>query len=69
MKKKEAQVKTEIITQQNSTSAKKQNSPTVCNIETKHQQILRRKTVRLINSAETTAEAAKIPRQMSLLIK
>ncbi len=54
----------------NSTSAKEQNCLTICNTETKHQQILKKKTRQNLNIQQRRPlEAAKIPRQMSLFIR
>ena len=59
-----------VFTKQISTSAKEQNCPTICNTETKHQQILRRKTKLNLNIQQRQPlEAAKTPRQMSLFIR
>jgi hypothetical protein len=57
-----------VSTKRISTSAKKQNFPTKRNTERRHQQIPRKTQTKIKYPAETTANASKIPRQMSQFI-
>ena len=42
-------IQEKVFTKQISTSAKKQNCPTICNTETRHQQILKKKSRQNLN--------------------